>query len=139
PTRPTPQAEMREPTPPIVVVPLVPEPAPELEILVVPPAAKPKLIATNSDRRPAGSVKRILTVHLESAPGDKVEIADVGNRYRHVCRRDGKRAVTSDEFCTELDEFCRTVGIKRKQAGERLYLLDVRLASLAASPGSLSV
>lgn len=139
PNRPTPQAEMQESTPPIVAVPLVPEPMPEPEILVVPPPAKPKLIATNSDRRPAGSVKRILTVHLESAPGDKVEIADVGNRYRHVCRRDGKRAVTSDEFCTELDEFCRTVGIKRKQAGEHLYLLDVRLASLAASPGSLSV
>jgi hypothetical protein len=139
PARPIPRAEVPDPMPPVVVVPLAPEPAPEPEMPVVPPPTKPKLIATNSDRRPAGSVKRILTVHLESAPGDKVEIADVGNRYRHVCRRDGKRAVTTDEFCTELDEFCRTVGIKRKQAGERLYLLDVRLASLAASPGSLSV
>jgi hypothetical protein len=101
-------------------------------MLVVPPAAKPKLIATNPDRRPVGSVNRILAVHLEAAPGDRVEIADVGNRYRDVCRRDGKRTVTSDEFCTELDEFCRTVGIRRKQAGEHLYLLDVRLASLAA-------
>jgi hypothetical protein len=139
PARPSPRADVQDAMPPVVVVPLAPEPAPEPEMLVVPPATKPKLIATNSDRRPAGSVKRILTVHLESAPGDKVEIADVGNRYRHVCRRDGKRAVTSDEFCTELDDFCRTVGIKRKQAGEHLYLLDVRLASLAASPGSLSV
>jgi hypothetical protein len=141
PAQPAPRAEVLEQAPAVVVAPLQPEPplAPEPEILPVPPATKPRLIATNSDRRPAGSVKRILTVHLESAPGDKVEIADVGNRYRHVCRRDGKRAVTSDEFCTELDEFCRTVGIKRKQAGERLYLLDVRLASLAASPGSLSV
>jgi hypothetical protein len=141
PAQPTPRPEVLEQTPPVVVVPLVPEPMPALEpkMLVVPGPTKPMLITTNSDRRPAGSVKRILTVHLESAPGDKVEIADVGNRYRHVCRRDGKRAVTSDEFCTELDEFCRTVGIKRKQAGEHLYLLDVRLASLAASPGSLSV
>ena len=108
------------------------------KMVVVPPPAKPKLIATNPDRRPVGSVKRILTVHLESAPGDKVEIADVGNRYRDVCRRDGKRMVTSDEFCTELDDFCRTVGITWKKAGKHVYLLDVRLASLAAEYTNVS-
>jgi hypothetical protein len=140
PARSAPQAEVQEPAAPVVVVPVVPEPTPpppelkvvEPKMVVVPPPAKPKLIATNPDRRPVGSVKRILTVHLESAPGDKVEIADVGNRYRDVCRRDGKRTVTSDEFCTELDDFCRTVGITWKKAGEHVYLLDVRLASLAA-------
>src|SRR5262245_35454859 len=143
--RPTPQAEVQEPavqerTPPVVIVPVVPEPLPpppepkmsEPRMVVVPAPAKPKLIATNPDRRPVGSVKRILTVHLESAPGDKVEITDVGNRYRDVCRRDGKRMVTSDEFCTELEDLCRTVGITWKKAGEQVYLLDVRLASLAA-------
>src|SRR5262249_52228489 len=134
PARPTTPAELQEHEPQVVVAPLAPEPSPvaEPEMKVVPLPAKPKLIANNPDRRPVGSVKRILTIHLESAPGDKVEIADVGNRYRDVCRRDGKRTVTSDEFCTELEEFCRTVGIKRKQAEEDLYLLDVRLASLAA-------
>src|SRR5262245_14999869 len=147
PTRPTPQAQVQEPTvqeptvqepAPVVIVPVVPEPPPPPpepkvpKMVVVPPPAKPKLIATNPDRRPVGSVKRILTTHLESAPGDKVELADVGNRYRDVCRRDGKRMVTSDEFCTELDDFCRTVGIVWKKAGEHVYLLDVRLASLAA-------
>jgi hypothetical protein len=155
PARPAPQAQvqepavqepaMQEPAPPVVIVPVVPQPTPPRaepempktppevpKMVVVPPPAKPKLIATNPDRRPVGSVKRILTVHLESAPGDKVEIADVGNRYRDVCRRDGKRMVTSDEFCTELDDFCRTVGITWKNAGEHVYLLDVRLASLAA-------
>jgi hypothetical protein len=123
------------PVPPVVIVPVVPEPSPpppEPRMVVVPSPAKPKLITTNPDRRPVGSVRRILTVHLESAPGDKVEIADVGNRYRYVCRRDGKQMVTSDAFCTELDDFCRTVGITCKQAGEQVYLLDVRLASLAA-------
>jgi hypothetical protein len=155
PARPDPRAQvqepamqepaMQEPAPPVVIVPVMsesppPEPkmvaepkAPELpKMVVVPPPARPKLIAANPDRRPVGSVKRILTVHLESAPGDKVEIGDVGNRYRDVCRRDGKRTVTSDEFCTELDDFCRTVGITWKKAGEHVYLLDVRLASLAA-------
>jgi hypothetical protein len=124
------RAEVPEHVPEMVAVPLAPEPEPEM--LVVPPAAKPKLIATNPGRR-VGSVKRILTTHLESAPGDMVEIADVGNRYRDVCRRDGKQTVTSDEFCTELEEFCRTLGIRRKKTGEHLYLLDVRLASVAAS------
>jgi hypothetical protein len=139
---------MQEPAPPVVVVPAVPEPTPppaepemaempnktpkSPKMVVVPPPAKPKLIATNPDRRPVGSVKRILTSHLKSAPGNKVAIADVGNRYRDVCRRDGKRMVTSDEFCTELDDFCRTAGITWKNAGEHVYLLDVRLASLAA-------
>jgi hypothetical protein len=149
PARSAPRADVQEPVPepalPVVIVPVVPEPTPppaepkvvepkmvELKMVVVPPPAKPKLIATNPDRRPVGSVKRILTVHLESAPGDKVEITDVGNRYRDVCRRDGKRTVTSDEFCTELDDFCQTIGITWKKAGEHIYLLDVRLASLAA-------
>ena len=133
-SRPAARVEVPEHPPQMVVVPLAPEPppAPRPEMFVVPPSAKPKLIATNPDR-PVGSVKRILTTHLESAPGDMVEIADVGNRYRAVCQRDGKRAVTTDQFCTELENFCRTVGIRWKKAGEHLYLLDVRLASVAAS------
>jgi hypothetical protein len=127
PSQPNARAEAPEQTPQMVVV----APAPKPQMAVVPPAPKPKLIATNPDQ-PVGSVKRILTDHLESAPGDMVEIADIGNRYRAVCRRDGKRTVTPDEFCTKLDDFCQTVGIKRKKAGEHLYLLDVRLASVAA-------
>ena len=126
-SRPPAPAELPKDAPQVVVAPVGPEP----EMLIFQPAAKPKLISSNPDR-PVGSVKRILTVHLESAPGDKVEIADVGNRYRDVCRRDAKRTVTPDEFCTQLDDFCRTVGINRRKAGEHLYLLDVRLASLAA-------
>jgi hypothetical protein len=138
--RPSPRVEVQKPAPPVVVVPLAPEPPTaqepkepkEPKMLVAAPPTKPKLIATNSDRRPVGSVKRILTVHLKAAPGDRVEIAEVGNRYRDICRRDGKRMVTSDEFCAELDDFCRTIGLRRKKAGEHVYLLDVRLASLAA-------
>jgi hypothetical protein len=134
PRRPHVRAEEPELAPQMVVVPIAPEPppVPEPELLVVPPAAKPKLIATNTDR-PVGSVKRILTSHLESAPGDMVEIAEVGDRYRAVCRRDGKRTVTTDQFCAELEDLCRTVGIKWKKSGEHVYLLDVRLASVAAS------
>src|SRR5262249_26617845 len=105
--------------------------APMPQMVVVPPAPKPKLIAINPDR-PVGSVKRILTDHMESAPGDMVEVADIGNRYRAVCRRDGKRTGTPEEVCTKLDAFCRTGGIKRKKVGEHLYLLDVRLASVEA-------
>src|SRR4029453_17397212 len=125
--RPAARAEVPEHTPQMVIVP----PAPEPQMFVVLPASKPRLIASNPNRL-VGSVKRILTAHLESAPGDKVEIADIGQRYRDVCRRDGKRTVTQDEFCNELDDFCRAVGIKRKKGGEHLYLLDVRLASVAA-------
>ena len=126
PSRPAARTEVTEHRPQTVLV-----PTPKPQMVVVPPAPKPKLIATNPDR-PVGSVKRILTAHMESAPGDMVEVADIGNRYRAVCRRDGKRTVTPDEFCNELDDFCRSVGIKTKKVSEHLYLLDVRLASLEA-------
>jgi len=127
PSRPAARAEVVEHKPQTVRLP----PALKPQMVVVPSAPRLKLIATSPDR-PVGSVKRILTDHMESAPGDMVEVADIGNRYRVVCRRDGKRTVTPDEFCNELDDFCRTVGIKRKKVGEQLYLLDVRLASLEA-------
>ena len=103
----------------------------EPHVVIIPPAPQPRLVTRNPGP-PVGSVKRILTDHLESAPGDSVEIADIGNRYRDVCRRDGKRMVTQDEFTAELDEFCRAVGIKRKKAGKHLYLKDVRLAPVHA-------
>ena len=61
PAPPAARAEVAEHTPPVVVATLAPKspPTPGPEMLVVPPVAKPKLIASSPDRRPAGSVKRI--------------------------------------------------------------------------------
>jgi hypothetical protein len=77
PAPPAARAEVPDHPPPVVVAPLTsePPPTPDPEMLVASPVPKPKLIASSPDRRPAGSVKRILTVHLESAPGEKAEIA----------------------------------------------------------------
>src|SRR5262249_49084406 len=71
PSRSAPRAEVVELKPQTVRVPPAPKP-----LMVVAP--KPRLIATRPDQ-PVGSVKRILTAHMESVPGDMVEVADIGN------------------------------------------------------------
>jgi hypothetical protein len=94
--------------------------------VVIPPAPKPKLIASNP-KQLVGSVKRILTDNMESCQGGKVEIAECGARYRAVCKAEGKRSVTKDQFIAEIDEFCMAIGIKRRSIGGHLYLMDVQL------------
>ena len=78
---------------------------PEPARVVLPPRPKPQLIASNPSR-PVGSVKRILTDNLERCPEGKVEIAEVGNRYRNVCKAEGKCAVSQDAFIAEIEAFC---------------------------------
>ena len=99
---------------------------------VSPPRLKPRLIASNPSR-PVGSVKRILTDNLERCPEGKVEIAEVGKRYRDVCRAEGKRTVSQDEFIDEAAAFCEAIGLDRKTIGVRLYLLDVQLTPIRNS------
>jgi hypothetical protein len=87
---------------------------------------KPKLVVSNPSKLIC-SVKRILTDNLERCPGGKVEIAEVGFRYRDVCRAEGKRSVSQDVFIAEVGAFCDAVGIKRKTIDGHLYLLNVKL------------
>ena len=105
---------------------------PELVRPDVPARPKPQLIASNPPR-PTGSVKRILTDNLERCPEGKVEIAEVGNRYRDVCRAEGKRTVSQNEFIDEAAAFCEAIGLDRKTIGVRLYLLDVQLTPIRNS------
>ena len=97
----------------------------------MPPRSKLQLIASNPSR--PGSVKRILTDNLERCPGGKVEIAEVGNRYRDVCKAEGKCAVSQDAFIVEAGTFCEAIGIKRKTIGVHLYLMDARLTPIRNS------
>lgn len=94
-----------------------------------PPKPKPRLIASGPSQ-PVGSVKRILTDNLERCPEGKVEIGEVGKRYRDLCRAEGMRTVSQDEFIDEAAAFCEAVGLNRKAIGAHLYLMDVRLTSL---------
>ena len=99
---------------------------PEPVRAVTPRRPEPHLIASNPSRQD-GSVKRILTDNLERLPGGKVEIAEVGCRYRDVCKAEGKSAVSQDTFIAEAEAFCEAIGIKRKMIGVHLYLMDVKL------------
>ncbi len=96
---------------------------------------KPQLIASNPSR-PAGSVKRILTDNLDRCPGGKVEIAEIGRRYRHVCKTEGKCGVSQEAFIAETEAFCEAIGIKRKKLGAYLYLTDVQLTPMRNSTGT---
>ena len=81
-------------------------------------------------------MKRILTDNLERCPEGKVEIAEVGKRYRDVCRAEGKRTVSQNEFIDEAAAFCEAIGLNRKTIGVRLYLLDVQLTPIRNSTGT---
>ena len=102
---------------------------PERARVAIPPRPKPQLIASNPSP-PVGSVKRILTDNLDHSPGRKVEIAELGKRYRDVCKAEGKCAVSQDAFVADFGAFCDAVGIKRKMVGDHLYLIDVQLTQL---------
>ena len=99
---------------------------------VVPLRPKPQLIASNPSR-PRGCVKRILTDILERCPGAKVEIAKLGNRYRVVCKAQGMRSVTQDEFVAEVEAFCKALGIQWRTTNGHLYLVDVRLTDVKSA------
>jgi hypothetical protein len=98
----------------------------------LPAGQKLHLIASNASP-PVGSVKRILTDNLDHSPGEKVEIAELGSRYRDVCKAEGKCVVSQDEFIDEAAAFCEAVGLNRKTIGVNLYLMDVRLTPIRNS------
>jgi hypothetical protein len=105
---------------------------PEPRNPVSPPRPKPQLIASNPSR-PVGSVKRILTDNLERCSEGGVEIADVGKRYRDVCKAEGKRAVSQDAFVAGVSAFCDALDIKRKTIGGHLYLINVQVTPVRNS------
>ena len=96
----------------------------------IPSPPQPRLVATNPST-PFGSVKRILTDNLESASSTKVELADAAGRYRAVCRAQGRKPVTPEEFAEAVVQFCKEIGIRRRTMSGKVYLLDVQLTALA--------
>jgi hypothetical protein len=94
---------------------------------VIPAPSKPKLVATSPT--PMGNVNRILTDNLEAATGERVELADIARRYREVCKTQGRKPVTQDDFVRGVETFCRAIGIKRHNEDGHLYLLDVQLTN----------
>jgi hypothetical protein len=108
-----------------------PEKIDTAEPVVLPKPQKPKLVASST--KPVGSVKKIITDVLEPAPGERVEIAELGERYRDVCRSEGKPAASMDAFLSEVEAFCRAIGIRRRSINGHLYLLGVKLVTKPAT------
>ncbi|RTL64653.1 MAG: hypothetical protein EKK41_21205 [Hyphomicrobiales bacterium] len=95
---------------------------------VLPASLHPKLVASNE--APTGSVRAIITANLAAAKGARVEIAELGERYKVVCRAQGKRAVPPAEFVTAVAQFCTKLGLKLKDVDDQLYLMDVQLTEV---------
>ena len=76
-------------------------------------------------------LNRILTEQLERCDGGKVDIADLGARYRAVCKAEGRKSVSQGEFIDLVGTFCAKVGIELKAIEGRPHLMNVRLVAKA--------
>ena len=106
-----------------------PKPEPSTAIRVPPVEPRPRLVASSASDRPVGAIPKILTDALDSAEGERVEMADAYRRYAQECAKDSKRPVTPEQFAEPLARFCKGAGIRTKTMPDgSAYLLDVRLA-----------
>jgi hypothetical protein len=88
---------------------------------------RPKLVAA-SNEPPAGSIPKIMTAALEPAAGKRVELEEAFGAYAGACDAEGKRAVPPGHFVDPLRKFCKAAGIRIKDEGGHVYLMNVRLA-----------
>ena len=106
-----------------------PQPEPSTAIRVPPVEPRPRLVASSASDRPVGAIPKILTDALDSAEGERVEMADAYRRYAQECAKDSKRPVTPEQFAEPLARFCKGAGIRTKTMPDgSAYLLDVCLA-----------
>jgi hypothetical protein len=106
-----------------------PQPEPSTAIRVPSAEPRPKLVASSASDRPVGAIPKILTDALDSADGERVEMADAYRRYAQECAKDSKRPVTPEQFAEPLARFCKGAGIRTKTMPDgSAYLLDVCLA-----------
>lgn len=69
-----------------------------------------------------------MTAALEPAAGKRVELEDAFGAYAGACEAEGKRAVPPGVFVDPLRTFCKVAGIRIKDEGGHVYLMNVRLA-----------
>ena len=69
-----------------------------------------------------------MTAALEPASGKRVELEEAFGAYTGACEAEGKRAVPPGLFVDPLRRFCKAAGIRIKDEGGHVYLINVRLA-----------
>jgi hypothetical protein len=106
--------------------PVVIEAVAELLPAKLPAPPSPKL-ATAQNEPPVGPIVRIMTAALELAKGQRVELGQCYVRYAAECKGERRKPVSPDVFMDGMAWFCKSVGIKTKIVGGKLYLLNVQL------------
>lgn len=96
------------------------EPAP-----VIAPPPRPKLVSTSNS--PTGSVRDALAANLKGCKGQRVEIAEIGERYRAECKAAGKQPASAGEFLSGVKHFCRMADLRMREIDGHIYILDVQL------------
>jgi hypothetical protein len=66
-------------------------------------------------------------------PDGKTPGGQVFKGYADVCRANGDRVLTPEQFIDPAQRFCRECGIRTQVIGEHIYLLNVKLATSAAT------
>jgi hypothetical protein len=89
--------------------------------------SRAKLVAANNEPR-ADSIPKIMTAALEPAAGKRVVLEEAFGAYADACQVEGKRAVPPGQFVDPLRTFCKAAGIRIKDEGGHVYLMNVRLA-----------
>ena len=92
------------------------------------PVPRPKLVAASAEPL-AGSIPKIMTAALEPATGRRVELEEAFGAYTGACEAEGERAVPPGLFVDPLKKFCKAAGIRIKDEGGQVYLMNVRLAA----------
>jgi hypothetical protein len=98
------------------------EPAPRK----LPAPARPKLAVSN--KRPVGAVLDFLHDGVEITAGPRTEMSAAFIGYAGWCKATGHRAMDVAEFVHAIEKACRQFGIRVKDEGELVYLMDMRLA-----------
>jgi hypothetical protein len=105
-----------------IAAPISAEPVPKK----LPIPARPKLAVSN--KRPVGAVLDFLHDGVEITSGPRTEMSDAFIGYAAWCKASGHRAMDVAAFVHAIEKACKEFGIRKKEEGDLVYLLNVRLA-----------
>ena len=106
-------------------------PAVVLPQMALPPAAKPRLVATA--KRPTGSVREFIATAFEVAIGQKVGMTAAYLAYVARCKARERAAVTPEQFFEATDQVCRQNGIPIEVVDGKPQIVNVQLVSQSMS------
>jgi hypothetical protein len=93
--------------------------------MALPPAAKPRLVATA--KKPTGSVREFIAAAFEVAIGQKVGMTAAYLAYVARCKARERAPVTPEQFFEATDDVCRQNRIPIEYVDGRPHLVNVQL------------